>query len=63
VRAIGAQLAEPRVEDRQAQAYVDEEAIKLTLTQPPATPPAGSVSTSPLAPLPDATGTTSPPKM
>lgn len=63
VRAIGAQLAEPRVEDRQAQAYVDEEAIKLTLPQPPATPPAGSVSTSPLAPLPEATGTTSPPKM
>jgi esterase/lipase superfamily enzyme len=63
VRAIGAQLAEPRVEDRQAQAYVDEEAIKLTLTQPPATPPAGSVSTSPLAPLPDATGTASQPKL
>ena len=63
VKAIGAQLAEPRVEDRQAQAYVDEEAVKLTLTQPQATLPAGSVSTSPLAPLPEATGTASPPKM
>ena len=63
VKAIGAQLAEPRVEDRQAQAYVDEEAVKITLTQPKAQLPPGTVSTAPLEPLPDPAGSANPPKM
>ena len=62
VKAIGAQLAEPRVEDRQAQAYVDDEAVKISLTQPKAPLPAGTVTTGPLEPLPDATGTAAAPK-
>lgn len=63
VKAIGAQLAEPRVEDRQAQAYVDDEAVKISLTQPKAPLPAGTVTTGPLEPVPDATGTAGQPRM
>ena len=61
VKAIGAQLAEPKYEDRQAQAFVDEEAVKMTLTEPQAAPPPGTIVTQPAPPLPvDATGTATP---
>ncbi len=50
VKAIGSQLSEPKFEDRQAQSFVDDEALKAA--KAPA--PGGPVTSAPLAPPPGA---------